>query len=153
MLSIILLLGMQLIMSYQNKKKLNSQMGLKDFDFGSASSILLTEHWGRQPLCLSMVTSTKNQRCKTAVVKINTAKYTCRMWDWQKKKAQNWGNFGSNTTEPAEDRIRYAFFCSLQKRRMREDFIALYNSLRGGCWHLEKHKKTRYCPSLLKTFP
>lgn len=60
------------------------------------------------------------------------------------------GNFGSNTTEPAEDRIRYIFLSSLQKRRMREDFIALYNSLRRDCWHLEKHKD-KYCLSLLKT--
>lgn len=133
MLSIILLLGMQLIMSYQNKKKLNSQMGLKDFDFGSASSILLTEHWGRQPLCLSMVTSTKNQRCKTAVVKINTAKYTCRVWDLTEKKSSklrkfwkqhHWTSWRQNQIclflQPAEKKDEGGLYCSLQlsKRRL-----------------------------------
>lgn len=63
----------------ENKKKFNSWMGLKDLDFGSGRGILLTEQSGRQPLCLTMVTSIKDQHCKTGVMKINTAKYTSRM--------------------------------------------------------------------------
>lgn len=63
----------------ENKKKLNSWMGLKDLDFGSGRGILLTEQSGRQPLCLTMVSSIKDQHCKTGVMKINTAKYTSRM--------------------------------------------------------------------------
>lgn len=118
----------------ENKKKLNSWMGLKDLDFGSGSTILFTEHSGRQPLCLNMVPSTKNQRCKIAVVKISTAKYTCRVWDWQEKKRlktswkfwkqHHWTSWRQNQIclfmQPAEKEAEGDLYHSLQlsKRRL-----------------------------------
>lgn len=142
MLSIILLQGMQLIVSYQRIRK---------------SSI---HGWGSRTLTLVVAEvscSLSNQAGSSyaslwlPVLKTNTAKL--ELWKStlqnilagceidNKKGSKLPGNFGSNTTEPAEDRIRYAFLCSLEKRRLRGDFIALYNSLRADCWHLAKHEK------------
>lgn len=117
----------------ENKKNLNWWMGLKDLDFGSGSSILLTEHSDRQPLCLDMVTSTKNQCCKTAVVKINIATYTCRVWHWREKKRlkrswkfwkqHHWTSWRQNQIhlfkQPAEKEDEGGLYCSLQFSKKR----------------------------------
>lgn len=111
----------------EKKKKLSSWMGFKDLDFGSGSSILLTEHSGRQLLDLDMDTSTKSQCCKTAVLKINTAKYTCRVWYWQKKnlktswkfwKQHHWTSWRKNQIclfmQPTEKEDEKGLHCSWQ---------------------------------------
>lgn len=143
---------MQLIESYQRIRKIS------------------INGWGSRTLTLGVAAASCSLNIQTGslyvliwlpVQKTNAAKL--QLWkstlqhilagcdiDGKKKGLKVPGNFGSNTTEPAEDRIRYIFLSSLQKRRMREDFIALYNSLRRDCWHLEKHKD-KYCLSLLKT--
>lgn len=126
----------------ENKKKLNSWVGLKDLDFGSDSGILLTEHSGRRPLCLNMDTSTKNQCCKTAVVKINTAKYTCRVWGWQKKEmAQNFLEILEATPLNQLKKESDLTFYAASRKGGWGWVLLLSTTLRGDCWHLEKHKK------------